>query len=172
MQSVNNRLRLLIVDDDPQLLLLLEEFLSQNYNVDTAISGPEALHQLAEQRYDLVISDINMRPMTGIDLLVEAQRRWPEMKVALITGYDVDDYIRLIKRHRITNVITKTSPFDHAEFINTVKNILEPGIYVGSPPRILKVLPPEYVVEGESKRYDFSQEILDRYLPGAIELPR
>jgi anti-sigma regulatory factor (Ser/Thr protein kinase) len=67
-----------------------------------------------------------MRPMNGIDLLVQAKGRWPKMKTALITGYDIDDYIRLIKRHRITNVITKATPFDFGEFVNTVKNILNP----------------------------------------------
>jgi DNA-binding response OmpR family regulator len=119
--------RILVVDDEPLIRGSLSDLLAEeSFTVSTAESGEVALKTLEQSAFDLLISDINMRPMTGIDLLVEAQRRWPEMKVALITGYDVDDYIRLIKRHRITNVITKTSPFDHAEFIKTVKNILEP----------------------------------------------
>jgi acetyltransferase-like isoleucine patch superfamily enzyme len=52
-----------------------------------------------------------------------------------------------------------------------VKNIMDPGIYVGTPPRILRVLPPEYVVPGSSKEYNFQPEIIEKYLPGIIELP-
>jgi len=50
-----------------------------------------------------------------------------------------------------------------------VKNLDEPGIYVGSPPRILRVLPPEYVVSGESRPYDFGSELVARYMPGLAE---
>jgi DNA-binding NarL/FixJ family response regulator len=123
--------RILIVDDEPLIRSTLCEFLQDEYAVASAGSGPEALEMLAKEPADLLISDINMRPMNGIELLVEAKGRWPHMKTGLITGYDVDDYIRLIKRHRITNVITKSTPFDFVEFVNTVKNILEPSRVFG-----------------------------------------
>lgn len=123
--------RILIVDDEPLIRATLCEFLQDEYEVSSAGSGPEALERLAAQPVDLLISDINMRPMNGIELIEQARARWPQTRVALITGYDVDDYIRLIKRHRITNVITKATPFDFGEFVNTVKNILEPSRVFG-----------------------------------------
>ncbi|NUP89087.1 MAG: response regulator [Candidatus Sumerlaeia bacterium] len=123
--------RILVVDDEPLIRGSLCEYLQDDYDVESAASGPEALGMLEQRPADLIISDINMKPMNGIELLVEAHRRWPETRRALITGYDVDDYIRLIKRHRITNVITKATPFDFQEFVNTVKNILEPSRVFG-----------------------------------------
>jgi len=52
-----------------------------------------------------------------------------------------------------------------------VKSVIEPGIYVGIPPRILRNLPPEYVVPGKSREYHFAPEIIDKYLPGIVEVP-
>ena len=104
--------RILIVDDEPLIRESLRDFLADDHEISTAESGPAALDLLNGEPVDLIISDINMQPMNGIDFLVEAKRRHPGVKTALITGYDVDDYIRLIKKHRITNVITKATPFD------------------------------------------------------------
>jgi len=49
-----------------------------------------------------------------------------------------------------------------------VKNVKEPGIYVGSPIKRLGDVPKDYWVDGESKRYEFEQELLDKYLPNII----
>lgn len=49
-----------------------------------------------------------------------------------------------------------------------VKDLLDPGIYVGIPPKLLKDIPEELVVKGISKSYDFDEEIIQKYLPGLI----
>lgn len=50
-----------------------------------------------------------------------------------------------------------------------VKDVLEPGIYVGTPPRILKLLPPEYEVPLTPQNYCFEASIIEKYLPGIVE---
>jgi UDP-2-acetamido-3-amino-2,3-dideoxy-glucuronate N-acetyltransferase len=47
-----------------------------------------------------------------------------------------------------------------------VKDLINPGIYIGIPPKLLKELPEELRVEGKSKLYNFAPEIIDQYLPG------
>ncbi len=50
-----------------------------------------------------------------------------------------------------------------------VKDVLDPGIYVGSPPRILKYLPPEYEVPLTTQNYYFDASLVEKYLPGIVE---
>jgi Response regulator containing CheY-like receiver, AAA-type ATPase, and DNA-binding domains len=70
--------RLLLVDDDPGLLKLLGMRLtSEGYQVDTAESGQQGLRVLAKERIDLVISDLRMDEMDGLQLFSEIQKVQP-----------------------------------------------------------------------------------------------
>ncbi len=62
--------RILIVDDDEMLLYTIEEYLlAQGYSVDTARDGADALEKLIEEHYDLLLTDLNMPGMSGLDLI-------------------------------------------------------------------------------------------------------
>jgi len=90
----------LIVDDDFLIRESLSEFLRQeNYEVDTAQGGHEALRKLASHTYDLIFTDINMPEVNGFDILREVNLKYPETKVALITGFgEVETAVRAIKQ--------------------------------------------------------------------------
>lgn len=109
----------------------LVEVLEDNYEVEDAASGEEALKKIEQKPYDLIISDINMSPINGIDLIERVKSKLPTIKYALITGYEVENYIRLIKDHKISNIITKTSPFDFNEFLTIIENIFNPDTAFG-----------------------------------------
>ena len=81
--------RILIVDDETPLLQIAYEWLrGLGYAVTTAAAASEALTRLAEDRFDLLISDIIMPgAMDGIALLERCRRLYPEMTVLLTTGY-------------------------------------------------------------------------------------
>ncbi|MTD37801.1 two-component system response regulator GlrR [Erwinia sp. CPCC 100877] len=80
--------RLLLVDDDPGLLKLLGMRLtSQGYRVTTAESGQEGLKLLARSRPDLVISDLRMDEMDGMQLFAEIQKAQPGLPVIILTAH-------------------------------------------------------------------------------------
>ncbi|RAU53029.1 two-component system response regulator GlrR [Pseudocitrobacter sp. RIT415] len=80
--------RLLLVDDDPGLLKLLGMRLnSEGYQVDTAESGQQGLRVLAKERIDLVISDLRMDEMDGLQLFSEIQKVQPGMPVIILTAH-------------------------------------------------------------------------------------
>ncbi|MGH8495701.1 MAG: sigma 54-interacting transcriptional regulator [Gammaproteobacteria bacterium] len=82
------RARILLVDDDPGLLRLLSIRLrAENYEVEAVESAQAALDAGVRFRPDLVISDLRMDQMDGIGLLKELQRRWPSLRVLLITAH-------------------------------------------------------------------------------------
>lgn len=86
----NINARLLIVDDDPTILFMLKKGLANDrnkYEILMANDGQKALTILDREKIDLVVSDINMPIMTGLDLLATIRVRYPETKVILMTGY-------------------------------------------------------------------------------------
>lgn len=80
--------RLLLVDDDPGLLKLLGmRLVSEGYSVTTAESGPEALRVLGRDKVDLVVSDLRMDEMDGLQLFAEIQKVQPGMPVIILTAH-------------------------------------------------------------------------------------
>ncbi len=79
---------LLLVDDDPGLLKLLGmRLVSEGYSVVTAESGQEGLKVLAREKIDLVISDLRMDEMDGMQLFTEIQKQQPGMPVIILTAH-------------------------------------------------------------------------------------
>ncbi|NQX66128.1 response regulator [Paenibacillus alba] len=90
--------RLLIVDDLPIIVDGLMELFEQTACVDVdilkAYSGEEALEVLQNNRVDIVISDIKMPGLEGIELLREIKAQWPACKVIFLTGYTDFHYVQ------------------------------------------------------------------------------
>ncbi len=79
---------ILIVDDEPRILLLLQSLLKTNgYTVQAAQDGPGALDVLNKGGVDIVITDLRMAPMDGMQLFREIQKFAPQMPVILLTAY-------------------------------------------------------------------------------------
>jgi DNA-binding NtrC family response regulator len=115
--------RLLVVDDEPVIRHTLAEFLEQeSFIVDTAESGTHAL-QLADQHaYDLVLSDIQMPGMDGVEVLERLQQRNPETFVVLVTAYGtVETAVEAFKRGA-QDYLLKPLRFD--EVAAKVRNLL------------------------------------------------
>ncbi|EPT7063372.1 two-component system response regulator GlrR [Cronobacter turicensis] len=80
--------RLLLVDDDPGLLKLLGlRLTSEGFTVETAESGHEGLRILGREKIDLVISDLRMDEMDGMQLFAEIQKLQPGMPVIILTAH-------------------------------------------------------------------------------------
>ncbi|HFN0522886.1 TPA: two-component system response regulator GlrR [Klebsiella pneumoniae] len=86
--TIRKPARLLLADDDPGLLKLLGmRLVSEGYSVVTAESGPEALRVLGREKVDLVISDLRMDEMDGLQLFSEIQKGHPGMPVIILTAH-------------------------------------------------------------------------------------
>ena len=80
--------RILTVDDDPIILESLCEFLRlEGYHADGAPNADRALELLAEEQFNLVLSDVNLPEGDGLELLQIIKKRFPSVVVILITGY-------------------------------------------------------------------------------------
>ena len=80
--------RILIVDDEITVCKSIRQaILSEEYEVDMALSGEEALKKDAEKTYDLVVTDLMMPGISGLDLLRSLREARPHANVIMITGY-------------------------------------------------------------------------------------
>jgi len=93
-----NSKRILLVDDEENTRMALSRLLTrEGYIVDTVANGFEALNHLREHDVNLIVTDINMPEMDGIEFLRELNRSFPDSNVIMITAYGgVESYIEAI----------------------------------------------------------------------------
>jgi DNA-binding NtrC family response regulator len=105
--------RLLIVDDDPGVVDYLVEMLEhQGYTVQGLTSPQRALDQIAEDRFDLVITDVEMPGMRGLDLMAAIHARHPNQLVLLITAFGSIDLAVQSVRAGACDFVTKPFPIE------------------------------------------------------------
>ncbi|ABQ47436.1 MULTISPECIES: response regulator [Thermotoga] len=80
--------RILVVDDEPNIReLLKEELQEEGYEIDTAENGEEALKKFFSGNYDLVILDIEMPGISGLEVAGEIRKKKKDAKIILLTAY-------------------------------------------------------------------------------------
>src|SRR5690348_16641885 len=83
------RKSVLVVDDEEAIRKMLAGFLrSRGYEVEVAADGPAALARLDQAQSDLVLSDVNMPGMNGLELLARIRQAHPDVGVVMLTGCD------------------------------------------------------------------------------------
>ena len=84
--------QILIVDDNPNMSSLLSEMLEVfDFESVRASDGSEALNKLENGNFSLVITDMRMPNMSGMELVHEVKKRFPKLPVVLISGYTVSE---------------------------------------------------------------------------------
>jgi two-component system response regulator PilR (NtrC family) len=116
--------RILLVDDEPSILNVLSTLLKgQGHDCVPAKGGEQARELVREEQFDLMISDIRMTPIDGLELLKLAKRMRPEMVVIMLTAYgSVETAVTAMKEGAFDYV---TKPFKVDELLITVQRALE-----------------------------------------------
>jgi len=114
--------KILVVDDELGPREALRMILRDDYDVVTADNGYQAMDYLVDSDYDLVILDIRMPDMNGIELLAEVKKKAPETEVVMITAYASVDTATNALRNGALDYLIK--PFD----ISAVKEVVEKGL--------------------------------------------
>lgn len=115
----------LFVDDEKNILNSLKRLLrKQDYRLLTAMSGEEGLKILAENDVHLVITDLRMPKMTGIEFLSRLRVDYPDVIRIILTGYtDVDTLIESINKGHIYKFFLK--PWDDQDLKMEIRKALE-----------------------------------------------
>lgn len=121
--SGGGRARVLIVDDEPEIRELLCDLLSFDYSCAAVPSAEEALELLAGERFDLVISDITMSGMSGLEMIPHVVAISPETVVLMISGMQtIESAIEALRLGAFDYIM---KPFDLRQVEAAVKRALE-----------------------------------------------
>ena len=112
--AVDMKMKILVVDDYKTMLRILRNLLKKlNFsNIDEAMDGAEALRKLRSEKFDFVISDWNMEPMTGIELLREMRgdEKLKHLPFIMITAESKSENVIAANEAGVSNYIVK--PFN------------------------------------------------------------
>ena len=124
--SLNTNMRVLIVDDYNTMLRILRNLLRQLNleNVDEAQDGEAAFSKLQTQPYDLIISDWNMQPVTGLDLLkrVRADAKIKRIPFIMVTAESKTENVVAAKQAGVSNYIVK--PFNSETLRSKIASVM------------------------------------------------
>ena len=124
--AVDQKMPILIVDDYKTMLRIIRNLLKQLGfdNVDEATDGSEALAKLRGKEYSLVISDWNMEPMTGYQLLkeVRSDTRLKETPFIMVTAESKTENVIAAKKAGVNNYIVK--PFNAATLKTKMSSVV------------------------------------------------
>jgi DNA-binding NtrC family response regulator len=116
--------RILLVDDEPSILSMLSTLLKgEGFEIQPALGGEKAMELLRVESYDLMVTDIRMEPVGGLELLEHARKTYPAMAVMVVTAYgSVETAVEAMKIGAFDYV---TKPFKVDEMLITVQRALE-----------------------------------------------
>lgn len=116
--------KILVIDDESIVRMSCSRTLTpEGYLVTLASSGNEGLELLEKEAYSLILLDLKMPDMDGIEVLRAIKEKWPDMKVIMITGYSTVETAVQALRLGAFNHIEK--PFTPDTLLAAVKEALE-----------------------------------------------
>lgn len=117
--------RILIIDDEVDMLMLLRMIIEDNtdYDVETTNSPTEGIKMFMEEDYDLVITDLKMPGLDGMDIFDDFKEFKPDVPVIMITAYGSIETSDEALRKGVAEFITK--PFRKDSILFTIRRVLE-----------------------------------------------
>ncbi|MBK9575985.1 MAG: response regulator [Fibrobacterota bacterium] len=122
--------RILVVDDESAIRWTLRDLLAScGHEVVEAFDGQDGLEKALAEPFDLVVSDISMPRLSGIELLKQLETACPLTHRVLLTAHSLEEYIDLLVGNNLSCVLTKSVPFPVDELLSTVDALLTRQIF-------------------------------------------
>jgi len=121
---MGNALRVVLADDHVMVRQGIRQFLEEEADIAViaeAADGQEALNLVAEHRPDLVVLDVQMPGMTGVEATRQIRSRFPEVRILILTAYDDDPYVFALLRAGADGYILKSASAE--ELVRAVRSI-------------------------------------------------
>jgi DNA-binding response OmpR family regulator len=122
--GMEERPRVLIVDDEPRAAKSLERLVRRHFDVDVATSGEEALEKLECFDPDVVVTDCRMAKLSGPELLRLVRKRCPEALRVLMSAWAELDVVETAIRDNTANHYL-AKPFPPGDLLTAIRNLLD-----------------------------------------------
>ena len=121
---MEEKLEILVLDDEEIVCMRLKSPLEKSgYIVECYCDSRKAKSRIEQHRFDIVITDLKMAHVDGLQLFQLAHDKWPDCEIIIITGFATVDVTREALHKGVRDVIAK--PFKIAEFIKIIDQLAE-----------------------------------------------
>jgi len=158
--------KILIIEDEQAIRNVLSNIIREedsSYTVELAENGVEGLEKLSKDPYDLVLCDIKMPKMDGIEVLDKAIEMQPDLTIVMISGHgDIDTAVDCIKKGAFDYI---SKPPDLNRLLNTIRNGLDRKSLVVQNKVLKKKVSKMYEMIGNSPELDKIHQMIERVAP-------
>ncbi len=156
--------KILVIDDERSIRNTLKEILGfEGYTVDVAEQGSQGLEMVKNTDYDIILCDIKMPEMDGIEVLEKILELKPETTVVMISGHgNIDTAVEAIKKGAFDFIV---KPLDLNRLLITIRNAGDKSILVKETIILKQKINKQYEIIGESAQIKKVLEMTDRVAP-------
>ena len=155
---------ILVVDDERSIRNSLKEVLEyENHKVELAVDGPEALEMFSKNKYDIILCDIKMPKMDGIEVLEKVLEISQDATIIMISGHaNIDTAVEAIKKGAFDFI---EKPLDLNRLLITIRNGLERSNLVKETKVLKRKVNKTFEIIGESEPIKKVLEMIERVAP-------
>ncbi len=159
-----DRPRILVVDDEPDVLHTLQEILQfEGYEVDAADSARAALKRLEKTAYAVVLTDVKMPAMDGLEMLARIREGHPELPVVMISGHGtIDMAVEAVKKGAFDFI---TKPPDLQRLLISIQHALERSSLAQETVRLRRKVRGLREIIGQSEAVQRVKALIDKVAP-------
>lgn len=158
--------KILVIEDEAAIRRVLGKILSEEndtYKVDEAEDGAQGLEKIKNEDYDLVLCDIKMPKMDGVEVLEAVKKIKPEIPFVMISGHgDLETAINTMRLGAFDYI---SKPPDLNRLLNTVRNALDRKVLVVENKMLKKKVSKNYEMVGASDPINHIKEIIEKVAP-------
>jgi len=155
--------KILVIEDEAAIRRVLIKIISEesdSYDVEEAGNGLDGIEKIKDNDYDLVLCDIKMPKMDGVEVLEKAKKIKPEIPFVMISGHgDLDTAVNTMRLGAFDYI---SKPPDLNRLLNTVRNALDRKVLVVENKRLKKKVSKNYEMIGESDAISHIKEMIDK----------
>ncbi|MBN8702530.1 MAG: sigma-54-dependent Fis family transcriptional regulator [Bacteroidetes bacterium] len=156
--------KILLIDDEKSIRKTLRDILEfENYKIDEAVDGIEGIEKASKEKYDVILCDIKMPKMDGIEVLTKLQDITPESSIIMISGHGtIETAVEAVKKGAYDFI---SKPPDLNRLLVTLRNALDKSTLVKETKTLKKKIAKTIDIVGESKGITQIKEMIDRVAP-------
>ena len=155
--------KILIIEDEAAIRRVLKKIISEEnetYLVEEAEDGLEGLEMVKNNDFDLILCDIKMPKMDGVEVLEKVKKIQPEIPIVMISGHgDLDTAVNTMRLGAFDYI---SKPPDLNRLLNTVRNALEQKVLVIENKLLKKKISKNFEMIGESEPINYIKEIIEK----------
>lgn len=158
--------KILIIEDEAAIRRVLSKILAEendSYKIEEAEDGQQGIEKIKENDFDLVLCDIKMPKMDGVEVLEEVKKIKPEIPFVMISGHgDLETAVQTMRLGAFDYI---SKPPDLNRLLNTVRNALDRKTLVVENKRLKKKVSKNYEMIGSSEPINLIKDIIEKVAP-------